>query len=76
MSDALLSPCPFCGASGIHPAGCWHSDEDGESVSALCINCGAQGPIVKEVGRRQAPDYEPTAETVTASIAAWNRRVR
>lgn len=70
-----MKPCPFCGGQDIGPTMCWGEDNDeAEAVSAVCRDCGAQGPLVKVVEKTYDSIVDPNSRTTAASIAAWNGR--
>lgn len=47
MEDALIIPCPFCGADGKSVEALLHVEYDGETRYINCETCGAHGPSAK-----------------------------
>ena len=44
MEDALIIPCPFCGADGKSVEALLHVEYDGKTRYINCETCGAHGP--------------------------------
>ena len=65
-----LEPCPFCGGkAGL----CLRPRRPAHSIWVQCTECGASGPIVREL---TIPAKVSSEEAAIFAAERWNRRTK